>query len=103
MKTYNITSRISAKAKSELNRIIATHEKYRNSYFFAPACNAGGRRRNEQKFAEQNPDVAFVKGDDKIIVKMDYQESCKNVYYKLYVVVNDECKNISYIKKLLAK
>lgn len=103
MKTYNITSRISAQAKSELNRIVETHEKYRNSYFFNPACSADGRRRNEQKFAEKNPDVAFIKGDDKIIVKMDYQESCKNVYYKLYIIVNEEYKNISYIKKILAK
>ena len=103
MKTYNITSRISAQAKSELNRIIDTHNKYKNSYFFSPSCSADGRRTNEKKFAAGNPDVAFIKGDDKIVVKMEYQESCKNVYYKLYVIVNDEFKNISYIKKLLAK
>lgn len=103
MKTYIITSRLSAQAKAELNRIIETHDKYKNSYFFSPDCSADGRRRNEKRFAENNPDVAFVKGEDKIEIKMYYSESCHNVYYSLDVLVNGTKKNIAYIKKLLAK
>lgn len=103
MKTYNITNRLSAQAKAELNRIIETHEKYKGAYFWSPNCSADGRRRNERKFAENNPDTAFVKGNDKIEVKMYYEESCKNVYYNLDVMVNGIKKNISYIKKLLSK
>lgn len=103
MKTYNITNRLSAQAKSELNRIVETHEKYKNSYFFTPNCTADGRRRNEKIFFEKNKEVTFVKGEDIIVVKMDYQESCRNVYYKLYVLVNGENRNIGYIKKILTK
>lgn len=103
MKTYTISKRVSAQAKSELTRIIETHEKYKNSFFFTPSCSADNRRRNEKKFAESNPDVIFFKGEDKIEVKMDYQESCKNVYYRLTVMVNGEVKNIAVIKKLMAK
>lgn len=103
MKTYNITSRISAQAKSELNRIIETHDKYKGAYFWSPDCSADGRRRNEKRFADNNPDVAFLKGEDRIEVKMYYSESCHNVYYSLDVLVNGTKKNIAYIKKLLAR
>lgn len=103
MKTYNITNRISAQAKSELERIISTHEKYRNSYFFSSDATADGRRRKERRFAENNPDVTFIKGDKKIEVSMRYKESCRNVYYTLCVMVNGEKKNISVIKKIQKK
>ena len=69
------------------------------------ACNASARRRNEERFANANHDVYFVKDGKNIIVTMSYSESCKNVYYKLSVVVagQDASKsgNIADIKKLL--
>lgn len=101
MKTYNITKRISAQARRELTRIIDTHEKYAKSYFWHPTCSADGRRRTERQFAESNPDVAFIKGDDRIEVSMTYSESCKNCYYDCGVFVNGIKKNITVIKKLL--
>lgn len=105
MKTYNVSNRISAQAKREIERIVNTHEAYRKSYFFNAACNASARRRNEERFANANYDVCFVKGSKTIIVTMSYSESCKNVYYKLSVVVagQDASKsgNIADIKKLL--
>lgn len=103
MKTFNITNRISAQAKSALERIISTHDKYRNSYFFTPDGTASGRRNNERRFAENNPDVTFIQGDKKIEVSMRYEESCRNVYYTLYVMVDGEKKNISVIKNILKK
>lgn len=101
MKTYNITNRLSAQAKAELNRIIETHDKYKGAYFWTSDCSADGRRRNEKRFADNNPDVLFIKGEDRIEVKMYYSESCRNVYYSLDVIVNGTKKNIAYIKKCL--
>lgn len=101
MKTYNVTNRISAQARAEIERIIETHNKYKGAYFFTPAGSASVRRRNEERFAENNPDTSFVRGEAIISVSMSYKESCKNVYYTLCVSVNGEKKNISAIKNLL--
>jgi hypothetical protein len=103
MKTYNVQNKLSKKARQELERIIETHENYKGSYFFKPAGNADGRRRNEKKFETNNPNVAFLTSQGLVTVSMGYGESYKNVYYKLYVRLNDQCKTISLIKKILDK
>ena len=103
MKTYNVQNRLSKKARYELERIIETHEKYRNAYFFKPSGNASGRRRNEAKFQKNNPDIQFKTNKGTVKVSMDYSESTRNVYYKLTVKLNDQVKNISLIKKILEK
>ena len=105
MKKYVITSRLSNKARKEIERIIATHEKYSKSYFFHPGLNASSRRRNEEKFDVTNPSVTFVRGNKDIEVTMSYSESCKNVYYHLSVLETEDgitkAGNISTLKKLL--
>lgn len=101
MKTYNITSRISAQAKKEMQRIIDTNEKYAKAYFWSPSQSADGRRRAERLFAQSNPDVVFIQGDNRIEVSMVYNESCKNCYYSCRIYMNGEKKNISLIKKLV--
>lgn len=105
MKVYNITNRLSAQARRELVNIIDTHEKYRNAYFFNPSTNATGRRRSENRFRESHPDVSFLKGENLVTVKMKYEESCRNVYYRLVVTINngkeESLGDISTIRKLL--
>ena len=106
MKKYVITSRLSNKARKEIERIIATHEKYSKSYFFHSGLNASSRRRNEEMFYAENPAVVFVLGNKTIEVTMFYSESCKNVYYRLYIDFVESGKitkvgNISTLKKLL--
>ena len=102
MRIYNITNRISTQARREIERIIETHKKYRNAYFFHPDTSSSGRRRNEKRFKEINPDILFKRGSELISVSMEYRESCRNVYYSLYINSNTEGKkNISYIKNLL--
>lgn len=102
MRTYNITNRISTQARREIERIIKTHERYRKAYFFHPNESSSGRRRNEKRFKEVNPDVSFQRGTEVISVSMEYSESCRNVYYTLYINSSTEGKkNIGYIKKLL--
>lgn len=105
MKVYNITNRIRAQARHELVNIIDTHEKYKNAYFFSPSTNTTGRRCSENRFRESHPDVSFLKGENLITVIMKYEETCRNVYYRMTVIIkngDEECfGNISTIKKLL--
>lgn len=103
MKTFNVTNRLSAQARKEIERIIETNQKYSNSYFWRPDSSASGRRSKEKKFREFNPDVTFVKSGKTIKVHMTYQESCKNCYYQCLITVNDEIKDIRAVKALLHK
>lgn len=103
MKTYNLTNRLSAQARKEIERIIETHTQYGKSYFWHPDASASGRRRKEEKFQKLNPDVAFVKGFNKIVVRMTYTESCKNCYYSCMITINGDIKDIRVIKALLRK
>ena len=107
IKTYNISKRISKNAREAINNIIDTHEKYRNSYFFSPSYLSSCRRTNEQKFAKQHPPINFIRDNEIIAVRMLYQETCKNVYYKLYIKsIKDNVitnKNILYLKKIINK
>ena len=100
MKTYNISTRISAQARMEINRILSTHEKYRKSFFYTSNSSASGRRSNEEKFAAANKDVCFITENSKIEVSMSYSESCRNVYYSISIIVDGKSKNITAIKKL---
>jgi len=101
MKTYDLTKRLSAKAKDEINRIIETHERYRNSYFYKPSTSASSRRAKEKSFVKSNPDVKFITQKGELEVKMTYQETCGNVYYSLSIYQGDNKKTISAIKNLL--
>ena len=101
MKTYKIEKRVSKQAKAEIQRIIETHEKYKNCYFWSSGANAHTRRRSEQQFELRNPDVAFITKNGKLEVSMSYRESCKNIYYKMYVILDGQTKTIAAVKKLL--
>lgn len=102
MKTYDISKRISAQARKEIERIIDTHDRYKKCYFFKPDGSARGRRENERRFAEANQNVAFKRDEEIITVSMSYKETCRNVYYKLYVKSSlFGYKSISYIKNLI--
>ena len=106
MKKYVITSRLSTKARNEIERIISVHEKYSKSYFFHSGLNASARKIAAERFYAENPAIVFVLGDKNIEVTMFYSESCKNVYYRLHVDFVEDGKitkvgNISTLKNLL--
>lgn len=107
MRTYNISNRLSRQARAEVERIIDTHENYKKSFFFRPSQNAYGRRRNEEKFAQNNPNVAFIlNNDETLVVEQSYSESCSHVYYRLYARIETKngsiyLQNISALKKLI--
>ena len=101
MKTFNVTTGISEEAKAELVRIINTHDRYKKAYFFTPCSHANGRRSNEERFIEQNPDVQFITSKGVLEVRMQYSESCKNVYYTVSITLDRVSKNITAVKNLL--
>lgn len=95
MKVFNITKRVSKQARQMCEHIIDTHTKYSRSYFWYPSPTANGRRRSEERFASENPDVSFVKNGDEIRVSFEYSETCQHVYYRLHVSVY---RNGAFIK-----
>lgn len=95
MKTFNVSKRVSKQARQMCEHIIDTHDKYSKSYFWHPSTTAHGRRRSEDKFKEENPDVSFAKNGDEIRVSFEYKESCQHVYYRLSISLY---KNGNYIK-----
>lgn len=101
MKTYDLTKRLSAQAKAELNRIIETHEKHKNSYFFAPSTSASGRRAKEKAFYKNNPNVTFLTNKGGVGVEMTYNETCSTVYYSCNIYQGGVKKTITVIKSLL--
>lgn len=106
MKTFNVAKRVSKQARQMCEQIIETHNKYSRSYFWHPSATASGRRYAERKFKAENPDVSFVKYGDEIRVSFEYNETCQNVYYRLYVSIfkNGELikyGNIKDVKKII--
>lgn len=85
----------------ELEHIVATHTKYSKSFNWTSRGNASSRRWREQKFYEENDDLELEYADDVVKVTFDYSESCKNVYYKCTIMVNDEKVTIRTIKNLI--
>lgn len=82
--------------KTELENIVATHEKYNKSYFWTPRSNAAGRRA-----AEFDDEYEFETNGKKYEVRQRYEESCKHCYYSLTVYVDGSKKDIRAIKKLI--
>ena len=106
MKAFNITKRISKQARQMCEHIIDTHTKYSRSFFWYPSPTANDRRRSEERFASENPDVSFVKNGDEICVSFEYSETCQHVYYRLHVSVYRngvfiKDGNIKDIKKII--
>jgi hypothetical protein len=106
MKTFNISKRVSKQARQMCEHIIDTHDKYSKSYFWYPSPTAYNRRRSEEKFKEENPDVSFTKNGDEICVSFEYNETCQHVYYHLHVSLYKNGKfikdgNIKDIKKII--
>lgn len=84
----------------ECREIVGLHEKMRNAYFFQPPGNANMRR----SYEEYNSKVTLFSLDqNNYEIIQTTNCSCKNIYYKLTINVNDEYTNlnISFINKIL--
>ena len=104
MKTYNLDKRISVQAKTKLQSIIDTHNKYKNCYcWIGDNGNNNQRNHKEKRFYIENSDCVFIKNDKTINVKFSFTQSRKNTYYSLLITVNNEKKNITVIKNLFNK
>lgn len=99
-KTFKATTKVSAQLKQRIQEVLDTHGKYKNSYFWSSAGNASQRRRNEERFADNNPDFNIETKDGLVEVVFDYSESCKNIYYSLDIRLDGEKKDIRLLKKI---
>ena len=101
MKNYNITNRLSPKAKKVIANTIENHDHFKKAYFWSAARNSHTRRSNEKRFEKDNPSYKLIQGTDIIEVSPSYSESCNNVYYSLNILVNDVVKDVRVLKKIL--
>ena len=81
--------------------IIATAEKFKNSYFFSSPKNAADRRIYEKLYSI--PETTFEYDDDKYTVEYNVTCSCNNVYAKGYYTRNGEKVTLRTIKKIAAE
>lgn len=65
---------------SNINRIIATAEGFKNAYFWSPPGSASGRRSYERKHSI--PEVSWNDGKHKYTARYDVTCSCHNIYAK---------------------
>ncbi len=83
-----------------LNQIEETHVKMKNSYFWSPPSNAA-RRRNYESYNSNS--AVFYVGDTLWEIHQSTDCSCKNIYYRLTIHVNEEKKDIRALRRLIAK
>lgn len=81
--------------------IIATAEKFRNSYFFSSPSSAIGRRSYEKFYSV--PETTFEYNGDKYTVEYSVTCSCNNVYAKGYYTKNGKNVTLRTIKKIVSE
>lgn len=83
---------------TNLVRYVKLVEKYKNSYTWTPPLKAYNRR-----LVEQNDHVEqeFELNGDKISLLFNVSCSCNNYYITKHVIVNEEYKDVRFVKKLL--
>jgi len=88
-----------SKLETELNDIIAQHERFKNSYFWSPPANAAGRRQYEERNSRQP--IIFQYDGSEIEIKQSVSCSCRNIYYNFSVHVDGQKKDIRFLKQLV--
>jgi len=74
--------------------VIDHHERFKNSYFWAPPVNARGRRYYEEQNKREYADTYFT-------LEQDVRCSCKNIYYSADFSVNGVQINAGDLKKFM--
>lgn len=100
IKTYKADQKVSTHLRRAIINTVDFHERYKKAYFWSPPGNAGSRRREESRFAQQNPSYRIEKDGKVIEVHPAYSLSCKNCYYSLTVLVNGKKADVRAIKNL---
>ena len=84
-----------------LESIIATAEKFKGAYFFAPPANASGRRSYEEYHSI--PFFAFEYNGVEYTCEYRISCSCRNVYAKGTYTRNGNKTTLTAIKNVLKK
>jgi len=83
--------------KSQIEEILARHDRFRNSYFWTSPGSASMRRRME---ADNSVNLEFTHNGRVYQIHQTVSCSCKNVYYRLEVAVDGQKKNVRAIKSI---
>lgn len=81
---------------------IELHENMKGCYFYSSPCNSHGRRSYEKR---NSLTTKFTYKKQKIEIKQVTDCSCKNVYYKMLIIIDNEetKKDLRFLKKLIEK
>lgn len=101
MKRLNLETNSTEEILNALEHVVETHTKYSKSYFWTNRGNAASRRWRENKFYEENEDILLEDRDNVIKIEFSYEESCKNVYYKCNITINDSKSSIKLVKDII--
>ena len=80
-----------------IETIIARHERFSSSYFWAPPGNASGRRQME---AQNSASLVVDLAGDHYEISQSVSCSCRNVYYRLSVSRNGQKKDVRALRAL---
>ena len=85
------------KALRDIRIAIDHHEQFGRAYFWNPAGNASGRRRNEER---NSFSMEIVWMGDTYAYESKVTESCKHVYYTGRFWLNGERKDVRLFRRL---
>lgn len=92
---------VSTETYRQIYAIIDNAETCRNSFYWHPSGNAGGRRANERKF--NVPQVVWQDGDDIYTAEFCYRESCTHVYAHGYYTKNGNKTTLTAVRNSLKR
>jgi len=92
-------TKLSASQRGKIEKAIAQHEKFKNSYFWTPPSNAGCRRAMERR---ESWSVSFTHNGKRYEYVSNVDCSCSNVYYKGFFYVDGERKTVRAFKSLIS-
>ena len=86
--------------KKELTECVEHFEKFANTYFWNPPCNASGRRYEEKRNTKS---WSFTVDGKPVTASVEISCSCRNYYAYRSVKVGDENKKmmVPFLKKCL--
>lgn len=84
--------------KEFCNDAIELNETMQGCYFWNPPSKSSARRKYEEEHSLKGE---FEYKEHKYYVNLITECSCKNVYFKQYIEVDGESKDIRLIKKIL--
>lgn len=91
-------TKLTKSQRSKVEKAIAQHDRFKNSYFWTPPGSAGQRRAMEKR---ETWSVKFKNNGMVYEYESVVNCSCRNVYYSGSFAVNGEKKTVRAFRSLL--